>query len=362
MKSNEQAKRRKSAKVPRIMKCNVSVIIPIYNAEKYVGMCLDSLLAQSEDNMEIICVNDGSKDGTEKILEYYKSKDKRIKVIKQENKGAGAARNLGFSYAEGKYSIFLDSDDIFEKNMLSDMFKIAESSGADTVICLADSFSDKTGKIAAGWTMPIGPLEGEFVFSPYEKRDCLFQLVQGWPWDKMFRTDRIKEFGIRYPDLPNSQDLVFVFQALVLSRRIAVLNKVMVHRRIHNENSISNSRALYWKAPLEAVEITLSEFEKHDIMRYYRESFNKWVLGFLRWHIGTLPNPVRKECYCSVKNGWFSKMNLLSADIHPNLQRLKFIIIRNLPYRMYVFLKMLKNRAKNILKKGMKGNVRNKTE
>ncbi len=335
---------------------NVSVIIPVYNAGKYVGQCLDSLLAQKEESMEIICVNDGSCDNTETVLNDYKLRDKRIKVIWQENKGAGAARNLGLSLACGKYTIFLDADDIFEKDMISDMFVCARVNNADTVICLADSFSDVTGKTAAGWTMPVELLNGQFVFSPYEKRDRLFQLVQGWPWDKMFRTEYIKKLGISYPDLPNSQDLVFVFQALVFSKRIAVVNEVLVHRRIHNACSISNSRALCMDAPFRAVEQVLSSFERRGVLSDYKLSFYKWVLGFWMWHLDTLPDMARKECYIRMKREWFPQMRFCQfpKEVYQGFLYRRFVLIRILPYCIYNALKKLK--------KGINGNGKNKAK
>jgi len=96
----------------------VSIIIPVYNAEKYIREDLDSLLGQSLREIEVICVDDGSKDSSLKILEDYQRKDDRIKILKQENKGAGAARNEGMKEAKGDYLIFLDADDFFEKDML----------------------------------------------------------------------------------------------------------------------------------------------------------------------------------------------------------------------------------------------------
>lgn len=96
----------------------VSVIIPIYNAEKRIEKCLDSILNQKYDNIEIICVNDGSTDDTTRILEVYSNNDSRIIVINKENEGVSKARNTGIENATGKYIVFIDADDTIEADMI----------------------------------------------------------------------------------------------------------------------------------------------------------------------------------------------------------------------------------------------------
>ena len=98
--------------------CLVSVIIPVYNIEQHLQECMDSVLKQSLKNIEVICVDDGSTDGSGKILDEYGKCDRRIKVIHQENAGPGSARNTGLQYARGRFLIFLDSDDWFELDFL----------------------------------------------------------------------------------------------------------------------------------------------------------------------------------------------------------------------------------------------------
>ena len=113
----------------------VSVIIPVYNVEKYLRECLDSVVNQTLREIEIICVDDGSTDSSLDILKEYASKDNRITVIGQQNLHAGVARNAGLAVARGEYLSFLDSDDFFELNMLAEMYNTAKKDGSDTVIC-----------------------------------------------------------------------------------------------------------------------------------------------------------------------------------------------------------------------------------
>ena len=99
-------------------KPEISIIIPVYNVEKYLDECINSAVNQTFDDIEIICVNDGSTDGSLEIIEKHASKDKRIRIISQEHKGVGSARNAGLDAAKGKYIYFMDSDDYVELNAL----------------------------------------------------------------------------------------------------------------------------------------------------------------------------------------------------------------------------------------------------
>ena len=121
----------------------ISVIIPIYNSEKYLSECLNSVVNQTLHDIEIICVNDGSTDSSLEILEDYQSKDKRIKIINQEHNNAGSARNKGLEIARGEYLSFLDSDDYFDLNMLKEMYLTAKSDNKiEIVIAKSKQFED----------------------------------------------------------------------------------------------------------------------------------------------------------------------------------------------------------------------------
>ena len=109
----------------------VSVIIPVYNVEPYLKQCMDSVVGQTLKDIEIICVDDGSTDGSLDILKEYATEDSRIQIIEQKNAGAGAARNNGMRHATGKYLSFLDSDDFFEPRMLEKAYDLAEKDQAD---------------------------------------------------------------------------------------------------------------------------------------------------------------------------------------------------------------------------------------
>lgn len=125
------------------MNPKVSVIIPVYNAEKYLRQCLDSVVNQTLRDIEIICVDDGSPDSSLSLLQKYASGDNRIKILQQENSGAGIARNKGLAMASGKYILFLDSDDFFELDLCENLFYQAEKTEADIILYDADCYEQE---------------------------------------------------------------------------------------------------------------------------------------------------------------------------------------------------------------------------
>ncbi len=125
----------------------VSIIVPVYNVEKYLQSCMDSLVNQTLEDIEIICVNDGSTDNSLEILESYAKKDSRIKVFTIENSGNSIARNYGIKIAKGKYVGFVDSDDYINETMFEKLYNSCEQNDLDLAICKISLFDDKTGEV-----------------------------------------------------------------------------------------------------------------------------------------------------------------------------------------------------------------------
>ena len=172
----------------------VSVILPVYNGEKYIKKCMESLISQTLKEIEIICVDDGSVDGTLEALKEYEDLD-NVTVITQENAGAGAARNKGISYAKGEYLSFLDADDIFEKDMLEVAYNKAVEDKADMVVFNSDQYYEETQEYKkADWTLRYAKIPPYTPFKHRQMTDNVFKVFVGWAWDKLF----LKEFVDRY--------------------------------------------------------------------------------------------------------------------------------------------------------------------
>lgn len=208
----------------------VSVIIPVYNAADYLYESLNDVVNQSYPDFEIICVNDGSTDKSQSIIEEFQKKDNRIKLIVQSNRGGGAARNVGFDKAEGEYVLFLDADDRFETTLINDALNAAESSGCDVLIFNADEFHYEThARNPAPWLFQAG--NEEYNGDPF----CYTTTTV---WNKLYRRDYLLNHHIRHQDeRVTAFSMYFTFFALVYTSKISFLDKVLVHYRSENPKS-----------------------------------------------------------------------------------------------------------------------------
>lgn len=212
----------------------ISVIVPVYNVEKYLTRCLDSLCAQTFTDLEIICINDGSPDNSDKILAQYAAHDKRIVVINKKNAGVSAARNDGIKYAHGEYVHFMDSDDFIDLDYYEKMFAMAIKTGADIVVSgfvtntkYARDIKYKSNGIACGI---------------YEKLRKTYAMTDGYVWRYLFKTDFIKNNKLQFDTKMISQeDAIFVLNAIGVSNKIGIVSGTNYHY-MFNDTSVLNNR------------------------------------------------------------------------------------------------------------------------
>ena len=205
----------------------VSIVIPVYNIEKYLRECLDSLVNQSFKDFEVICINDGSKDGSLVILEEYAKKDSRFKVISQTNGGSGSARNNGLSKAKGKYVQFLDGDDYFEPEMLEKLYNLAEKHQAEIAVCSSKKVDDE-GNITETKN-PNSPLNLNLipfnkVFNYKDFPNDIFNLTGTAPWNKLYLREMLIKNNLTFPKLTGPDDLCFVHMAIICAKKIVAIS------------------------------------------------------------------------------------------------------------------------------------------
>ena len=258
------------------MKELVSVIIPFYNEEQYIGDCLISLIKQTYKNIEIICVDDGSTDNGAMIVKAIQQSDSRISLIQQENMNAGTARNVGFSKAKGEYVLFLDSDDFFSPLMVERMLNKALSTNSDIVFCTGYGLNVITKETYM--MPPVGKDNASFpnkeVFSSADTTDGIFQLSVTWAWDKMYRTDFIRKNDIFFQGTKVCNDLVFVCLSYLFGERITSVNQHFICHRTNIASSLYSAGERNWKCLFEA----LSELENRLICE---DLYNKHRISFL---------------------------------------------------------------------------------
>ncbi|MCU6763689.1 Hyaluronan synthase [uncultured Roseburia sp.] len=224
------------------MKTAISVILPIYNQETYLRQCLDSIIEQTLKDIEILCVNDGSTDSTAEILSEYQRKDSRIKVFTQEQKGAGAARNLGLSQASGEFLVFWDSDDWFEKDALETMYMEIIKKHGDICVCGVRKYNEADGSSQPALSyLKLQYLEHKTVFNIKDIPSRIFNFTTNVPWNKMFRRSFILDQNIRWQEIPRSNDTLFVMTALSCADKICYTSKFLIHYRVNNPKSLMGS-------------------------------------------------------------------------------------------------------------------------
>lgn len=179
----------------------VSVIMPVYGVEDYVGGAIESIQAQSFTDWELFCVDDGSKDRSGAICDEYAANDPRIRVIHKENGGAPSARNVAIDRAEGEYLYFCDADDWAEATMLEDMVSIADRNRSQLVVAgfYIDTYYSDTEKFTQEQSVPSRVFETQAAFREHA-HELFDKNLLYTPWNKLFRTSYIKDHGLYFPE------------------------------------------------------------------------------------------------------------------------------------------------------------------
>lgn len=291
--------------------CCVSVILPVYNASDYLYQCLDSIVNQTLKEIEIIAINDGSTDNSLEILQEYSKKDSRIIIINQENHGAGISRNNGIEIARGKYLSILDGDDFVKLDMLEKAYNKAEQTQAEICVFRCESYDNQTTHTTPmTYTIREFLLPKEEVFSPLEVRKDIFKVFVGWAWDKLFLTEFVKSNDLYFQDLRTTNDLYFVYTALVIATRITVLNDILISHRENINTSLSQTR----QQSSECFYFALSELKQFLLCRElyprFRVDFINYALHFSLWQLDTLSMASKSAIYNNLKTKWFDEFEI----------------------------------------------------
>lgn len=217
----------------------ISIVIPVYNAEKYLHQCVDSILHQTYRNIELILIDDGSIDSSRKICEKYESQDPRVRYFHKENGGVSSARNYGIRYAKGDYIVFVDSDDIVKP----EMFEILSRNNNDFAMCGYELYDDTSNTVSVQFDCPefCGTIRNfaqnirNYIDPPYLLGPCF----------KLFRKDIIVKNKIVFPpELSYGEDAIFVFEYLTYCKTVEVSSYVGYSYRKHGIESLSGKFSL----------------------------------------------------------------------------------------------------------------------
>ena len=224
---------------------SISVVIPVYNAERYLDECLDSVLGATLPNIEVICIDDGSTDRSLEILRERQSSDSRITVLTQEHKYAGAARNAGVRAATGTYIHFLDADDFVDPSAYVLWYDIAQKHHADICECLYKCFEDSTGKIVSVPDYPSW--EASASSRTLNMKSHPKSLIHGSvvPWNKLFLRTFLVDNDITFDNLICAEDRSFYFATIMVAKRIVRANNRWISHRVGVQTSLDGSSIRY---------------------------------------------------------------------------------------------------------------------
>lgn len=232
--------------IDKRMEPKVSVIIPVYNARKYLRQCLDSVVNQSLREIEVICVDDCSTDGSAELLDDYAARDVRVQIIKNEtNLHAGPSRNRGLQCAKGEYILFLDADDWLAENSLEPLYLETAGRKADISRCRALEYDNTTGTVSRNEFSYLKNVPG-FLFHRVI-RYCQFPhtltKVNVAPWGGLYRRDFLLKNGLGFDSLICSNDRPFYCKTILAAKRVVFLKTELIYYRVNNASSLVGSRA-----------------------------------------------------------------------------------------------------------------------
>ena len=225
----------------------VSIVVPIYNVKKYIKQCIDSILNQTLTDIEIICIDDGSDDGCEKILDEYSRADSRIKVVHKKNSGYGHSMNIGFDIATGEYIGIVESDDYIESDMYEKLYNKAVTTGVDLVKSsyyrVYTSRKNMLNKVYCRCPYLEQNKNGYYKLLKMETPQVVSLLGNKEMWTGIYKREFINDYNIRYNETAGAsyQDVGFWGQILLYASSCAILSEAFYNYRVDNPNSSMKS-------------------------------------------------------------------------------------------------------------------------
>ena len=316
----------------------VSIIIPFYNVENYIEKCLQSLVNQTLEDIEILLVNDGSQDGTEMIAKQFAEKyPNKIIYLEKENGGLSDARNYAIPHAKGEYIAFLDSDDYVETNMYEEMYNKAKKEDLDYVEC---DFL---------WEYPNKTLESKG--KQYNNKKEMFIYTRVVTWNKLIKREIVQDNHLEFPKGYRYEDVEFFYKLLPLIHHYGIVQKPFIHY-VQRENSISNVQNTRTKEIIDILEHVITYYKTKNLFDEYKEEIEytyaryilcssmlrmvmiedkkerKEIINFAWESLNTQFANWKKNTYLKekgLKNLYMRSVNNLTLKVYTSLARVKYV-------------------------------------
>ncbi len=289
----------------------VSIIVPCYNAEKFIEACINSVILQDYKNWECIMINDGSKDSTLNLIKSFESKENRICVFTQENLGVAAARNKGIDQAKGEFLFFLDQDDILSHHSISTFVKSFDNNDIITGITVTTTFvNEKINKVS----QLLHPKEGEITFENNDFEVLIRTMESGLKpvaQNRLYKKDFIKKNHLRFKHGNMHEDELWFFETMLLAKNVKFINQETYFYRIDNQESITkNLGDKNLESYLQIMEEIIEKYSKHKhfstIAIWYAVYIKKIFLDFAIRDRCKLSDEVILKLESALKNSYIA--------------------------------------------------------
>ena len=297
----------------------ISVIVPVYNSSEYLAQCLDTISNQTYRDIEIICVNDGSTDGSLGIIKEFAAGDNRFIVVDLDSSSGSAAfpRNIGLEIARGKYVIFLDSDDYFDLTLLEKLHVRSEETIADLVLCDSYTLSLDTGEMSAKNTeLHYKYLPELETFSYKDIPNTIFQISNAAVWHKLILRETLVRYDLKFQlYTPILDNVYFVNLLLVLSERISVIRDRLIFYRLNRDGAQTTRIEKHKDSILLAFTELNKYLIKHSLYEAVKFSLQNWTLTMMAWWMHSVGN---YDAFCELhdlyREEYFEKLGLMGID------------------------------------------------
>lgn len=293
-----------------------SIVIPVYNVENYLSQCLDSVVRQTLLDIEIICVNDGTKDRSRSVLEEYKNIDNRIQIIDKENGGLSSARNAGLEVATGEYILFLDSDDYLEEKTCERLYYETLENQPDIIVFGAHIF-------------PYYPWPDEWLIRNLSPRTVAYQNhgvyallnengAYPFVWRNCFNRTFLSKNNLTFDETVRfGEDIIFQFMSFPQTEKIIFISDKLYHYRWSRTGSLmaNASKDVYKKylQHINAMRIIAQKWKQLGLLEKYKKEFLAWTVSFMGWDLYNYSGPQKSDLIQRTRDFW-KEYELLSSD------------------------------------------------
>ena len=271
----------------------ISIIIPVYNVEKYLERCLNSIIQQTYANIEIILVNDGSRDSSLQICREYQSKDNRIKIIDKVNEGVSVARNKGLEAATGKFIGFVDPDDWIEPKMFGSMHKTIQKNKCDIAFCnySKDTKISSSPKLLKTKKDVLNKQEiiDELICNMIGIEDILpkYYNIMGCVWRCLYRKDFIDKYNLRFkPGITIMEDLIFTVESLINANSVCIDRGVWYHYMQNKTSSLHAYIENMWNDQIRVHDTLEQMLSNEGLDEYMRNRLDSRYIAMAACSIG----------------------------------------------------------------------------